>query len=199
MEREWAVSESISLSAGLANVHHASPIEQGKGTYPSIVALEIVTRSVSATDRAVAEFAKLLLSSSIVKLGLPHFMNHSDESQKMRAVISKLFIRIQDEVPSVVISDFTEKFEHDNLVFHNSSGVFSEIGNICPSNPNVLWIPLDINNPNTFIVEFESLCENIWKHIYQFSIAGYPGCEGCIDKIYQNNWDEGAHRKSITR
>ena len=197
IDREWAVSESMSLRAGFANVHHASPIDWGKGPYPSIVALEIVATTEYTNERAIAEFAKLLMSSNDVILSLPVMPINAERAIPLHSKISDLLIRIQDEVPSLIISEILEINNYGNIVFSSASSVFTEIGDYCPPDLNVLWIPLDFSDPVNGYEQLDVLCVKIWKYIKQFSEAGYPGCEGCIDKEYQKTWDEGAYRSSM--
>ncbi len=181
IEIECAVSESISLRAGLANVHHATPIEQGKGTYPSIVTDVVMEMGQSTNVLAIAELAKKILSGGpmVAKIG-----NFQIAEEGIAGIISNALQIIQDESPSTILSTHLDKELGPGIYFFRGPSLVASISQAEPLSLQTIWIPIDAT-------EF---CQILVNFVIQFTAAGYPGCEGCLGPAFENIWDENTHR-----
>ena len=45
--------------------------------------------------------------------------------------------------------------------------------------------------------DLREFTDSLVNFLVQFSDAGYPGCVGCLDPVYENNWNERMHRESL--
>ena len=98
-----------------------------------------------------------------------------------------------------IFSNIFENSQSENLGLTGPDGTFCEIGPECPDAHDVLWIPVDYSDPHGSHIEASQLRVTLLKLTREFSEAGYPGCEGCIDKKFQNLWNEGANRSAHNR
>tara|TARA_B100000287_G_scaffold433919_1_gene496887 strand:+ start:1591 stop:2112 length:522 start_codon:yes stop_codon:yes gene_type:complete len=171
----------------------------GKGPYSSIVAHENVTMGKYTVERAIAELAKLTLVAGIINVRHSKSTTELTKQNHSSSVILDAIMQIQDEVPTVVVSNISENSQSENLVLTGPDGTFCEIGPECPDARDVLWIPVDYSDPHGSYIEASQLRVTLLKLIREFSEAGYPGCEGCIDKKFQNLWNEGANRSAHNR
>tara|TARA_B100000959_G_scaffold234517_1_gene252363 strand:- start:1305 stop:1745 length:441 start_codon:yes stop_codon:yes gene_type:complete len=133
-------------------------------------------------QRAISEVAKLMLKLSPVEIiASKCTIDHAGKG------IFEELLKMQDLVPSFVLSYRETDSDSNFLEIRRGSKVISSISFEMPNQVDRVWIPME---EKEFVVEVSKL-------ILKFSEAGYPGCESCLGDDLNAPWDEEGSRASM--
>ena len=141
----------------------------------------------TTSELAIAELAKLLLSNSPIDVEVSIEKPNSSRDSEFIIWFSKKMLEAHDSVPSLIVNIQSAKCSDSCITYYLNGDIIAKVGRIEPSSLDAIWVPVDLREFTDSLVNF----------LVQFSDAGYPGCVGCLDPVYENNWNERMHRESL--